>query len=145
MSCGAMDLQDVPTTEIRRRLAAVADTLQTHFVHLLWVFRQQRLPKTVLCRRCVTHEERRCVYGRQHGFQCIAYWWTHSIITDERRAFLMEMPLEEASLQTLTTIELLALFPLRQYTLATVVDFSRAGLRSRLLESAAALDTTHSG
>jgi hypothetical protein len=67
------------------------------------------------------------------------------MLTEERRTVLCTMPVEEAALQTLTTIELLGLFPLRQYTLATVVDFSRAGLRSRLLASAAALDTTHNG
>ncbi len=119
---------------LRWRLAYEDEIRQPHFAEFLWIFDRQIVRKEWICRRCTNRRERMCIYGRQQGFQCLAYWWWQQPATPSQKILVQEIPLVNCWLQYLPHIQLLGIFYIRQFSLATVGDFSKVGLRTRLLQ-----------
>lgn len=108
------------------------------FKNLEYVFHDKDLRRQhgLMCRVCLRFH--RCVKGPQQGFGCLAYWLWSEQSTQEnlhhKRALLAQLPLVAAALTPLTPEELLGVFYVQRYNFGTVVDFSVAGLRQRLLQ-----------
>ena len=110
---------------------------QPIFAEFLWVFDYVTVSKAWCCRRCVFGRERRCLRGLRQGLQCVAYWHWRQVSNTEQLTMLQALPLMADALQPLSHMELLGIFYASEFTLDTVADFSKQGLRSRLVDIAA--------
>lgn len=85
------------------------------------------------CQLCV--RQRACFHGVRHGYQCITYYRWHMGMDEEAHQLkaCVQQGITEEYLLTLTHIQLLGILYFSGLTLETVVDFSKVGLRSRIL------------
>lgn len=108
------------------------------FPELEYVFYDKDLRKIhrLACRVCLRFQ--RCIQGPQQQFRCFAYWlWSEASTQPDRLQklhALKELPLSPDALASLSPEELLGLFVIHRGNLGTVVDFSRQGLRQRLVQ-----------
>lgn len=128
---------------LRVRLTFEEECRQPHFSEFIWVFDTdaqfwhfRNKGKWVCQGPC--YKGRMCVYGPQQGYACLAYWRWHIGALCAQTRMLATIPLEDVFLQYLTHMQLLGIFYVRQFSLRTVADFSKVGLRSRLLAIAEA-------
>lgn len=121
---------------LRVKMAYEDEVRQPHFSEFLWIFDRQIVPKGWVCRRCIFRLERQCTRGRQQGFQCLAYWWWHQEWLSTEKEALACIPLNDSYLQYLTHMQLLGVFYMQYLDLSTVTDFSKVGLRTRLMQIA---------
>lgn len=143
------DLKEFMTTGLQKsfayiRVAVDDETRPMLFPEVLWIFQelydQRSKPLQGLwCRECV--RLKRCIKSERQGFICAAYFlWsdvriTHVLNTEERRTLLQTLPLVWENLAPLLHVELLGIFYLQQWSLYTTMDFSKVGLRKKLLEN----------
>lgn len=118
------------------RLRILAEYHPIFLSEFLWAFEMQRLTE-YMCHFCL--RDRFCRKGPQQGLTCAAsFAWGPSKPlteknTDQRAAELLTLPLTDAALVHLSACDLLGIFYLRRYTLLTLLDVSKFGLRCRLL------------
>lgn len=92
---------------------------------------QTRGRRDFYCTHCV--RLRYCPRGMAQFLACVAHF-KYANADEETQKFYQEYPIIDKELAKLDREQLLGVFYFQKYNLRTVVDFSRRGLRLRLLE-----------